>query len=149
MFISVPEPLAPINKDESLKLECVVEATPKPVVSWYVFSLLSSVCFRMSIISIYDTRLVNGKELNNKDGVQIEKDVNNNKYSLTIPKANPSVHAGTLAIKASNLIGSVQHDLNLTILGLSLTNYNNLDIQLIKIVFLKKIHLNLLVNWKM
>jgi hypothetical protein len=34
VFVSVPEPLAPINKDESLKLECVVEATPKPVVSW-------------------------------------------------------------------------------------------------------------------
>jgi hypothetical protein len=56
---------------------------------------------------------------------------------LTIPKANPTLHAGTLTIKASNLIGSVQHDLNLTILGLSLASYNNyFDIESTKIAFL-------------
>ncbi len=89
------------------------------------------------LLKLNDIRLVNGKELTNKDGVQIEKDVNNNKYSLTIPKANPTLHAGTLTIKASNLIGSVQHDLNLTILGLSLASYNNyFDIESTKIAFL-------------
>lgn len=61
-------------------------------------------------------RLINGKELTAKDGVQIEKDVNNNKYVLTIPKANPAVHAGVVTIKASNAIGTVQHELNLNIL---------------------------------
>jgi hypothetical protein len=34
VFVSVPEPLKPINKDESLRLECTVEGTPKPTVSW-------------------------------------------------------------------------------------------------------------------
>ncbi len=63
-------------------------------------------------------RLVNGKELTNKDGVQIEKDANNNRYSLTIPKANPSVHAGVITIKATNTIATAQHELNLNILGL-------------------------------
>jgi hypothetical protein len=51
-----------------------------------------------------------------KDGVQIEKDVNNNRYALTIPKANPSVHNGLITIKATNSIATVQHDLNLNIL---------------------------------
>jgi len=32
------------------------------------------------------------KETTVKDAVQIEKDVNNNRYVLTIPKANPSIH---------------------------------------------------------
>jgi hypothetical protein len=62
-------------------------------------------------------RLINGKELTNKDGVQIEKDINNNKYALLIPKANPSVHSGVVTIKATNAIGSVQHELSLNILG--------------------------------
>lgn len=102
MFVKVPEPLAPINKDESVKLECIVEAAPKPTVSW----------------------LINGKEVTAKDGVQIEKDVNNNKYTLAIPKANPAVHAGVITIKASNVIGTVQHDINLNILGKVLTSPN-------------------------
>ena len=38
VFIQVPEPLSPINKDELVRLECVVEATPKPVVNWYDFA---------------------------------------------------------------------------------------------------------------
>ncbi|MCA9334474.1 immunoglobulin domain-containing protein, partial [Candidatus Saccharibacteria bacterium] len=94
VFVKVPEPLAPVNKEETVKLECIVDGTPKPTVSW----------------------LINGKELTVKDGVQIEKDVNNNKYTLTIPKANPAVHSGTITIKATNPIGSVQHELKLDIL---------------------------------
>lgn len=92
----MPEPLAPITKEETIKLECIVEASPKPTVNW----------------------LMNGKEFTPKDGVQIEKDVNNNKYTLTIPKANPSVHCGVLTIKASNPIGTIQHELNINILDL-------------------------------
>lgn len=34
VFVKVPEPLAPINKDESVRFECIVEANPKPTVSW-------------------------------------------------------------------------------------------------------------------
>lgn len=62
-------------------------------------------------------RLINGKELTTKDGVQIEKDVPNNKYTLAIPKANPTVHAGVITIKATNTIGTTIHELNLDILG--------------------------------
>lgn len=78
--------------------------------------LTKRVCARASLnclISLH--RLINGKELTAKDGVQIEKDVNNNKYVLTIPKANPAVHAGVVTIKATNSIGTVQHELNLNI----------------------------------
>lgn len=52
-----------------------------------------------------------------KDGVQLEKDVNNNKYTLVIPKANPTVHAGLITVKAANNIGAVTHDIKLDILG--------------------------------
>ena len=65
----------------------------------------------------HKTRLINGKELTTKDGVQIEKDVNNNRYVLVIPKANPTVHAGQITIKAANNIGTVTHELTLHILG--------------------------------
>jgi hypothetical protein len=34
VFVSVPEPLKPISKDESMRLECIVDGTPKPTVSW-------------------------------------------------------------------------------------------------------------------
>ncbi len=34
IFVKVPEPLGAINKDESVKFECIVEANPKPNVSW-------------------------------------------------------------------------------------------------------------------
>jgi hypothetical protein len=52
-----------------------------------------------------------------KDGVQIEKDINNNKYSLTIPKINSNIHAGTVTIVAKNSIGSAQHNLTLNVNG--------------------------------
>jgi hypothetical protein len=68
-------------------------------------------------------RLINGKELTAKDGVQIEKDVNSNKYTLNIPKLNPSLHAGVLTIKATNVIGTVTHDVNINILGKFLLLY--------------------------
>lgn len=72
---------------------------------------------------------MNGKELTTKDGVQIEKDVNNNKYSLLIPKANPTVHAGLITIKATNNIGTVTHELKLDILGIyDLLNLNALTL---------------------
>jgi hypothetical protein len=78
---------------------------------------MAAVSLTRAITRIKHLRLINGKELTTKDGVQIEKDVNNNRYSLTIPKANPSVHAGVITIKATNAIGSAQHELSLNILG--------------------------------
>ena len=84
-----------MKKEETVKFEFVVEGLPKPTISWSI----------------------NGKELTVKDGVQIEKDVPNNKYSLTIPKANPLAHSGVVSIKATNAIGTSQHDITLNILG--------------------------------
>jgi hypothetical protein len=69
--------------------------------------------------------------------VQIEKDVNNNKYSLTIPKANPSVHAGAVVIKATNPIATITHELTLNIRG----NYS-----LLLILKYKELVLNLNLN---
>ena len=60
---------------------------------------------------------MNGKEFSKKDDIQIEKDVSNNTYSLTIPKLNPSVHSGKLTIDAKNIVGSVSHEISINILG--------------------------------
>ena len=95
VFIKVPEPFQPLKKDESVKIEVVVEANPKPTINW----------------------ILNNKEVNSKDGVQIIKDVASDTYSLTIPKINPSVHAGTIIIKATNVVGTIQHEIRLDVLG--------------------------------
>lgn len=63
-------------------------------------------------------RLFNGKELTVKDGVQTEKDISLNKYILTIQKLNPSIHAGLVTIKATNVVGTAIHEFKLNILGL-------------------------------
>jgi len=60
--------------------------------------------------------LINNKEVTNKDGVQIEKDVNSNKYSMTIPKVNSTIHSGVVTIKATNPLGSTTHDVHLSVL---------------------------------
>ena len=95
VFVKVPEPFQPLKKDETITIEVVVEANPKPTINW----------------------ILNGKEFTSKDGVQISKDVATDTYTLTIPSINPSVHSGTITIKASNVVGSVQHELILETLG--------------------------------
>ena len=65
----------------------------------------------------YFLRLLNGRELTNKDGVQIEKDINNDKYTLRIPKLT-STHTGVLSIKATNQIKSIENNLEIKVLGL-------------------------------
>lgn len=67
---------------------------------------------------------MNGKELTVKDGVQIEKDVNNNRYSLVIPKINSTLHSGLLSIKATNPINTVTHEINIQVLGISENKLN-------------------------
>jgi len=66
------------------------------------------------------------KELTAKDGVQINKDVATNTYTLIIPKLNPSVHAGTITARAVNVISSVEHDVNLEIQGIKINCFANL-----------------------
>jgi hypothetical protein len=34
VFSKLPEPIGPLNKDESVKFECIVDAFPKPTVTW-------------------------------------------------------------------------------------------------------------------
>lgn len=94
VFTKVPEPFEPIKPNESVKIEVVVEASPKPTINW----------------------ILNGKEISAKDN-QIVKDIATDTYSLTIPKINPSLHAGRIVIKASNVVGTVQHEVKLDILG--------------------------------
>jgi len=122
VFVKTPEPLAPVNKDEAVRLECFVEATPKPTVSW----------------------LFNAKELTPKDGIQIEKDANNNRYALVIPKVISSVHSGTITIKATNPIGSAQHELNLNVLG---NFFNHLKLFLGIVSYIEKIFLRRAENY--
>ena len=74
--------------------------------------------------------------------MQIEKDVNNNKYALIIPKANPSVHSGVITIKATNPIGSIQHELNINILGKNIILFLNKFIQQFKYFDFLKIYRN-------
>ena len=94
VFKKVPLPFAPFRKDESIKIEVVVEASPKPTINW----------------------ILNGKELTNKDSVQITKDASSDTYTLSIPKLLAN-HAGILNIKASNTVGTEQIEYNLDILG--------------------------------
>ncbi len=61
--------------------------------------------------------MLNGKELTVKDGVKFEKDVSSNTHVLIIPKLNPAVHAGKISIKATNSVGTIQHDLDVNVYG--------------------------------
>lgn len=113
LFVKTPDIPSTLNKDDSIKLECLIEGVPKPTINWYVnFIFFLDIFIKLTLF-----RIINGKELSTKDGVQIEKDVNNNKYSLIIPKLNPTLHAGTVTIKATNVVGIVTHDVNINIFG--------------------------------
>ncbi len=72
-----------VLKEKEAKFECIVKSNPKPNVVW----------------------ILNEKELSNKDGVRIEKDLTKDKYSLTIPKVLVN-HIGTYTVKAVNEFGS-------------------------------------------
>ena len=101
MFLGIPvfikniESHEPVKKDSSVKFECIIDAFPKPLVSW----------------------LINGKEVSTKDGVQIEKDSDNNRYSLSIPKVISASHSGQITVKASNSLGLIQQDTILKVFG--------------------------------
>ena len=95
MFVRVPEPFQPFQKDESVTIEVVVEAVPKPTINW----------------------ICNGKELTARDGIQLNKDIATNTYTLIIPKLNPNSHNGTFTIKATNVVGTVHYDFDIIIQG--------------------------------
>ena len=93
-FIEEPKDKG-VLRDKEARFECIVTSNPKPTVSWFF----------------------NGKELTIKDGVKIEKDVANDKYSLVIPKIAEK-NVGTYTVKATNEFGSEERLCKLDILDL-------------------------------
>ena len=94
VFIENPSDQS-VLKDKEVRFECSIRSNPKPTVSWFF----------------------NGKELTIKDGVKIEKDVANDKYSLVIPKIAEK-NVGTYTVKATNEFGSEERLCKLDILDL-------------------------------
>jgi hypothetical protein len=84
-----------VLRDKESRFTCIVKSNPKPTVSWFF----------------------NGKELTLKDGVKIEKDVANDKYSLVIPKIADK-NVGSYTVKAVNEFGSEERQCKLDILDL-------------------------------
>ena len=88
-------------QDQPAKFECLVDAQPKAKLSW----------------------LINGRELNAKDGVKFETDAKTSANFLVIPKVT-AVNFGTYTIKASNSVGEAECSFNLDVLGnLTLTSH--------------------------
>lgn len=92
-FIKLSEVPEVLKKDESIKLEAIIEAHPKPSINWQR----------------------NGRDLSLKDQVTIEKDAANNRYTLIINKINSIHHLGVISLKASNSVGIIQHDFNINV----------------------------------
>ncbi len=82
-----------ILKDKEAKFECVVKSNPKPNIVW----------------------LFNGKELSNRDGVRMEKDLPKDKYTLVFPKVS-AANIGTITAKASNEFGTIEKNCELDVL---------------------------------
>lgn len=82
-----------VLKDKEAKFECVVKSNPKPNIIW----------------------LFNGKELTNRDGVRMEKDLPKDKYTLVFPKVTP-LNIGTITAKATNEFGTVEKNCELDVL---------------------------------
>ena len=82
-----------VLKDKEAKFECVIKSNPKPNIIW----------------------LFNGKELTNRDGVRMEKDLGKDKYTLIYPKVSP-INIGTISVKATNEFGTVEKNCELDVL---------------------------------
>lgn len=82
-----------VLKDKEAKFECVVKSNPKPNIIW----------------------LFNGKELSNRDGVRMEKDLPKDKYTLVFPKVT-TANIGTITVKASNEFGTTEKNCELDVL---------------------------------
>jgi len=95
VFVKVPMAFIPLKKDESISIEVVVEAQPKPTIKW----------------------MLNERELLAKDGVQFAKNLETNTYSLIIPKLNPLTHSGAITVLATNVVGTSKHCFNVDVLG--------------------------------
>ncbi len=69
------------------------------------------------------TWFLNDKELTAKDNVKFETDAKTSANYLVIPKVS-SVHLGKLTVKASNIVGEVEHNFNLNVLGKQHAKFN-------------------------
>lgn len=81
--------------NQSVKLECLVDALPKAKLSWFL----------------------NGRELTTKDGVKFETDPKTSSNNLLIAKIINTTHLGKYTIKASNIVGETIHTFDLDVLG--------------------------------
>lgn len=75
-----------LTKDQSVRIEVIVDGDPKPTVTW----------------------LFNAKEILSRDGYKLEKDVANNRYVLNIAKVIPGTHIGTVTVRVKNAVGTTQ-----------------------------------------
>ena len=81
-----------VQLNQSIKLEYTIDALPKAKVAWFL----------------------NNKELTIKDNFKFESDIRTGIYSLLIDKVTP-VQIGTYCVKASNSIGSIEHEFKLEV----------------------------------
>ncbi len=92
--MSVPKNQVAVQ-DQTLKVDCFVDAHPKGKISW----------------------LFGGKVLTTTDGFKFEMDPKSGKYSMIIPKVNGAVHLGTYTVKAANVVGSIEENFDMSIMG--------------------------------
>jgi len=84
-----------VIQDQQAKLECLVDSLPKSKITWYM----------------------NGKEITLKDNIKFETDTKTFANYLVIPKVQ-AVHFGSYTIKASNIVGEIEHSFKLDVLGI-------------------------------
>lgn len=51
------------------------------------------------------------------DGFKFEMDPKSGKYSMIIPKVSGAVHLGTYTVKAVNVVGSIEENFDMSIMG--------------------------------
>lgn len=79
---------------KSIKFDSVIEAQPKAKITWFL----------------------NEKELTLKDGVKFENNPKTSACNLIIPRI-VGTHLGKYSIKATNIVGEIEHVFELDILG--------------------------------
>lgn len=82
-------------QDTLVRFECIIDALPKPKVTWYL----------------------NDKELTVKDNVKFETDVKTSSNVMVIPKVT-SNFIGFYSVKVSNIVGEIEHKFKLEANGI-------------------------------
>ncbi len=92
-FLSQPKDTIAIQ-DTMVRFECLIDAMPKPKVTWYL----------------------NDKELTVKDNVKFETDVKTSANVMVIPKVSTNF-VGFYTVKVSNSVGEIEHKFKLDVNG--------------------------------